>query len=708
MEENNQEKPVSIKKIINSSDYISRDLSWLYFNYRVFDQCKYENRSIIDRLKFLAITASNLDEFMMIRIGSLYNYLDYDKHRIDYCGLREWPFKEKLFTELQKFTNEQSAYFNSVLKPAFEKNGFDIVNAAELSLSEQRKVNYYFSKIVFPMLTPMVVDNFRPFPVLNNKRLSIGVTTKTNDKKEPLKTSFVQIPQNLPRFFEIERGSQIVFVPIESIIKFNIGKLFKNVPIVDTTIFRITRNGDFDYDDYDESEVDFVEEIQKKLKKRKTGRVVRIEIESGFSKKLLKLFKKKFDIDDDNIFVNDTIIDYTAFWSLVGHNHFASITSKPKPPVMPLFGDKSMYGNVLDYVKKQDIFLHHPYNNMDIVIKMLEEAAVDPNVLAIKITIYRLAKDSAITEALLRAAEHGVHVSVLFEVKARFDEENNIQEGQRLEKAGCSVIYGIDRVKTHTKLLMIVRKQKNDVVRYVHMSSGNYNEATAKIYSDTSLITTKRVYGNDVSEFFNVITGHSEPSSYKKLITAPGDLRKKLISLIRTEARNAKKGLASGIILKVNSLEDRFIIDELYKASQLGVKIKLIVRGICCIRPGRKGLSDNITVKSIVGEFLEHARFYYFHNTGDFKVYGGSADIMVRSFDKRIESIFLLEGISRSCAAKILEYNLKDSVNSYNLKEDGSFTREAAYDSDGFNLHKESYYMAEDDLENTILDKFLK
>jgi polyphosphate kinase len=335
---------------------------------------------------------------------------------------------------------------------------------------------------------------------------------------------------------------------------------------------------------------------------------------------------------------------------------------------------------------------------MEPVLELLEKAADDPYVLSIKITIYRVAKESRITAALLKAAENGKHVSVLFEVKARFDEENNLREAQRLLKAGCFVIYGVSSLKTHTKLLLIVRKEEDDrVFRYVHLSSGNYNESTSRLYVDIGLLTTKEIYANDVSEFFNVITGHSQPAAYRNLITSPRDMRIQLCNLVKREAENARNGIPSGIVIKLNSLQDKEFIDELYAASQAGVPIKLIVRGMCCLRPGRKGVSDNIEVVSIVGEYLEHSRIYYFHNDGNPKVYIGSADAMVRSFDRRIESLFLLEeDILRRQAVNNLRYNLKDNVNSYRMYEDGSYVKLESNGEPPFNIHKEFYNITKD------------
>jgi len=682
--------------LIQKSNFISRDLSWLRFNERVLDQARNTSRSVLERLKFLAITASNLDEFMMIRVGSLYNYLDFKKSRIDYSGLRELPFKELLFDKLQYFKDTQDAYFEDELKPLFSKNGFQILPYDDLTEEEQRKVDYYYGKTIHPMLTPMVFDGFHTFPIINNKTLTLGVITKVDDKKskDPYRFSFVQIPRNLPRFFDIERNGELVLVPVESLIKGNVNKLFKNVEIHSVSTFRITRNGDFNYDDYDEGEVDFIDEIQKKIKKRKTGRIVRLEVVEGFSKKLIKMMKKRFELQDQDVFVSRDFLDFTSLFQLLGNKGLAHLVPEAPKPVLPLNVSSDFNDNMLEYLKDNDLMLHHPYNSMEPLLQLLDEAADDKNVLAIKITIYRLAEDSRVTSALLRAAEKGKTVSVLFEVKARFDEENNIKEGKRLQKAGCFVIYGVSKVKTHTKLLMIVRKDKNSIIRYTHMSSGNYNESTAKLYTDTSFMTTKRTYGSDVSEFFNVITGHSQPDNYKRLITTPGDMRKKLIWMIRKEAINAKKGLAAGIVIKVNSLEDNEIIEALYKASKAGVKVKLIVRGICCIRPGRLGVSENIEVKSIVGDYLEHSRIYYFHNEGDPKVYGGSADIMVRSFDRRIESLFRVEDLVAQQFINILDYNLKDEYNSYELQENGNYVKVIPKSGKGFNSHQEYFKMS--------------
>ncbi len=696
----------SIIKDINSNDLISRDLSWLLFNYRVLEQAKNPNRSILERLKFLAITASNLDEFMMIRVGSLYNYLDYDKIRVDYSGLNEHVFKNILFDEIHTFSKTCNSYLKDNLSPLFKENNFLLLKYSELTEEEKRKAKYYFNKTVFPMLTPMVYDSFHIFPSLIGKALILGIETKGSKKEKDnkIKTSFIQIPKNIPSFYEVDRNGKTAFIPIEDIITEHIEKVYKKVRIESVSIFRISRNGDFEYDEVDESERTFVEEIKHKLKKRKTGRIVRLETNDDASERLLKLLINQFNLEKCNI-VKSQLIDYTRLWQIVKHPKLKRLLPKRKKTVAPLFNQQEInHETILPLLAKKDLVLHHPYNSIESVMQLLESAAIDDQVLAIKITIYRLANNSRVTTALQKAAENGKHVSVLFEVKARFDEENNINEGRRLEKAGCFVIYGIPSVKTHTKLLMIIRKEKGDNIRrYVHMSSGNYNEDTAGLYTDISYLTSNRVYGNDVSEFFNVITGHSYPDYYNKLITTPGDMRAKLVRMIRKEVSHAKKGVKSGIIIKVNSLEDKETIQELYKASQAGVPIKLIVRGICCCRPNRKGLSENIQIKSIVGDYLEHSRIYYFHNNGEPRVYGGSADVMVRSFDKRIESLYKVEGTAMQTFMAILDYSLRDEKNSFIMQEDGEYITLKTKSKKPFDIHIEFYKLTEDEVLNVTL-----
>jgi polyphosphate kinase len=677
---------------IEKSDFISRDLSWINFNERVLDQVRNADLNIFEKFKFLAITGSNLDEFLTVRVGSLYNYLDFDKQRLDYSGLREVAFKKTLLNQIKKFSSERNRIFREELKPQFEANEFKILELKDLTKEQKAEINRFFDEMVFPMLTPMVYDHMHTFPVLLPKNLILGVvsidnqTELFNESEDQRKLSFVQIPANLPKFYEFEEEDITLFLPIEEVVRNNIRKIYKNVTIESVDLFRIIRNGDFEFDD-DELDEDFVSEMREKIRGRQAGRVVYMVIESSPSEYMMDILKKKWDIDKYNILVNNELMDYTRLWQIVNHPEFKGFIPKLPNTIQPnnLSKDLSIFENI----KEHDILLHHPYNSFEPVLNLIEKAADDPHVLSIKLTIYRLAKNSRITAALLRAAENGKHVSALFEIKARFDEENNIREAEKLQKAGCFVIYGIGWFKTHTKLMLIVRKEGPKVVQYAHLATGNYNEDTTKLYTDVGLLTSNEDYTHDIAEFFNAITGHSQPESYHNLITSPKDIRRAIVHKIRREAENAQKGLESGICFKVNSLEDKEVIEELYKASQAGVKIELIVRGICCLRPGRKGLSENIKVRSIVGNLLEHARILYFHNQGDPEVFAGSADIMVRSFDKRIESIFeVIDPALRGQMIHILKINLQDNYNAYELQENGEYVKVPNDGENIINVHE--------------------
>jgi len=695
--------------IISRAKFISRDLSWLKFDERVLDQARDKSKSLFDRLKFLAITASNLDEFFTIRMGSLYNYIDFGKERTDYSGLREVAFKQMLISSAQEFSQEKHQLFVNEILPLFPENGLLLATYTDLTTQEQSEVETYFNRTIYPMLTPMVFDHTHTFPSLLAKTLIFGVVTIGGPEKKAgkgkserdRKISFVQIPLNLARFYVIEREDKIVFLPIEELIRQQIQVLYRNVEIESTTLFRITRNGDFDLVEHEDTETDFVDEIKKKIKDRRLGRVTRVEVEQEHSEFLLGEMLKRWSLEKSDIFVKQAILDFTSFWQILKHSEFKGQMAV-NPPVVPPLGLKSIQmGDIFETMKLGDILLHHPYNNFEPVVQLLEQAADDPNVLAIKITLYRISKNSRIASALLRAAEQGKHVSVLFEVKARFDEENNIREATRLQKAGCFVIYGIPGLKTHTKLLQVIRNEGTHVMSYAHLSSGNYNEDTAKLYTDLGLLTTDIRITQDIAEFFNVITGHSMPTHYEHLITAPRDMRNRLIEMIEHEADNHKAGLPAGICWKINSLQDTLTMEALYKASKAGVPILLIVRGICCLRPQRPGLSENIYIKSIVGNYLEHTRIFYFHNNEDPKVYGGSADVMVRSFDRRIESLFeLVNSRAKNLAITILNWNLRDTVNSYEMQEDGNYWKVES--DEPFNIHQEFYHLKEDDLVDLV------
>lgn len=664
--------------------YLSRDLSWLSFSRRVLDQVSREEKSIGKRLKFLAISAANLDEFFMVRVGRLYNYLDYNRPWTNLLGMQAAPFLSQLLQEAQSAFQKQYAAFYDQLRPALEAQHITIVqDLTTLSQAAQQQLHTYFEQTIFSILTPWVVEPRQALPALASRALIFGIVTQHPMEDKPAKQlSFVEIPQNLPRFYRLQQGS--ILVPLEAIIRQYLPLLFKNRTLCSATLFRITRNGNFSLEESDDIEANFVEELKRKLKRRNQGRVVRLELAASSDPWLVARLQRKWKLGPDNVFrvPAQRLLDLSGLQAIAQYSDTKSYL--PIPPLVPPSKD-----NLLEALKHQDILLHQPYNSMEILLKLLGQAAEDKQVLAIKMTIYRLAPESAVVAMLLKAAARGKHVVVRIELKARFDEEHNIQEAQKLEEAGCLVIYGANKVKTHAKMLLIVRQEKTQVTQYVHLSTGNYNEETAKSYTDISLLTTDKGYAREVAAFFNVITGHSSAQPYEYLLTAPFDMRERLTGLIQQETENAQQGLPAGIMIKVNALEDEAIIEELYKASAAGVPIQLIVRGVCCLIPQQPGLSDNITVRSIVGDFLEHARIFYFHQQGRPQVYAGSADVRVRNLDKRIEALFLIKDpVLQQQVINILAYNLQDNVNSYLMQADGTYVKIAPGAQLPLNVHE--------------------
>lgn len=693
-------------KEINKSDLISRDLSWLNFNYRVLDQVKNDNRNLLDRLKFLSIVSSNFDEFFEVRVGSLYNYIDSKKNRIDYSGMRENPFREYLLDNSKVFFDDFNSFFSNSIIPLMEKEKIFIGDLDLLDKDGIKKVKKYFKKTIFPMITPMVFDSLHSFPILMNKVLIFGVVTKSKKTSSKSKISFIQIPQNIPRFFEYKIDSKIYFIPIENIIRKYIDTFFQGILIESVSLFRIIRNGDYTLEESEDIESNFLEELKQKLKDRKFSRVVRLDVLNNYDKNVIKELQKVFKIDDFNLMKlsKKSFLDLSSIFQVVNYNEFSELLPKYPSPIKPFDLNEIHEKSIFQILSEKDIFLHHPYNSFDPVIKLLKEAAEDPDVLSIKITLYRTAKNSRVIDELLKAAENGKHVSVLFEVKARFDEENNFKNGYKLEKAGCYVIYGIGSLKTHTKLLLIVRREGKKVRNYAHMGTGNYNETTSKLYTDIGLMTSNKSYTKDALKFFNVITGHSIPDDYENLLTAPNYMKDKIISFIEKEIKNVKNGGIGKICIKINSLQDKTVINKLYDASNVGVKICLIVRGICCLRPDRKNLSENIQVISIVGDYLEHSRLYYFHNNNDPLIFSGSADVMIRSYKRRIESLFKInDEFIKKQAITILNYNLRDNMNSYVLQEDGSYKKKEFKKNNKFNIFEEFYSLNSEKIDDSII-----
>ena len=549
-----------------------------------------------------------------------------------------------------------------------------IVSHEDLTKEEGEYVDRYFHDYVYPVLTPMAVDSSRPFPLVRNKTLNIAaLVKKKSGEDDTLDFAMVQVPSVIPRVVEIpEKGEGRAVILLEEIIERNIQSLFLNYDIVTAHPFRIMRNADFSIDE--EEAEDLLVEIEKQLKKRQWGEVIRLEIDERVDKRLLKILKKELRIENDDIFFINGPLDLTFLMKMYGMDGFDALkTPKYTPQRVPaLMNDDDIFTNI----RKGDIFLHHPYESFDPVVDFVRTASKDPDVLAIKQTLYRVSGNSPIIAALAAAADNGKQVSVLVELKARFDEENNINWAKTLEKAGCHVIYGLVGLKTHSKITLVVRREEDGIRRYVHLGTGNYNDSTAKQYTDCGIMTCNPLIGEDATAVFNMLSGYSEPLGWNKLVLAPLWLRGRLLRLIRRETEHAGKGMEAHIIAKMNSLCDKEVIAALYEASCAGVKIELIVRGICCLKAGVPGLSENIHVRSIVGNFLEHSRIFYFENGGSPQLFMASADWMPRNLDKRVEIMFPVEDPAiKEQVLHILEVELADNVKAHVLQPDGSYEK---------------------------------
>lgn len=659
----------------NPEYFLNRELSWLEFNTRILKEAKDKTNPLLERLKFLSITASNLDEFFMIRVASLMDMVHAKYTKKDFAGMTPEEQLKKISEKTHDLVELQYSTYNRSFLPQLKQKGIKLVGAYEdLSKEQSKYVDSYFHTEVYPVLTPMAVDSSRPFPLLRNKTLNIGALI--HDKKTEIAFDFatVQVPDVLPRLVEIpsEKGETRTFILMEQIIEKNINKLFLNYEVICAFPYRIMRNADLDIDE-DEA-ADLLMEIQKQLKKRQWGEVIRLEVEDGIDKRLLKILKQELQVKDENIYKINGPLDLTFLMKVYGLDGFDDLKTPSYVP-QPVPG-LNLEQNLFDQIRTKDYLLHHPYQTFDPVVEFVRQAAKDPQVLAIKQTLYRVSSNSPIIASLALAAENGKQVTVLVELKARFDEQNNILWARKLEKAGCHVIYGLVGLKTHSKITLVVRKEDDGIRRYVHLGTGNYNDSTAKLYTDTGLLTSSKPIGEDATAVFNMLSGYSEPLFWNKLSIAPLWLRDKFLALIQRETQNAKNGKKAHIIAKMNSLCDQKTMMALYEASSAGVKIDLIVRGICCLKTGIPNVSENITVRSIVGNFLEHARIFYFYNDGYEEVYMGSADWMPRNLDKRVEILFPVENEDlKAEALNILQTQLNDTMKAHILKSDGSYEK---------------------------------
>ena len=655
--------------------FTNRELSWLAFNKRVLSEAKDNHLPLMERLKFLSITASNLDEFFMVRVASLKDQVNAGYTKKDIAGMTSKEQIDAILKETHKFTTAQYNTYNRSFLPSLKKNGLKIVTEFEKLTEEQADyVDNYFQKEVFPVLTPMAVDSSRPFPLIRNRSLNIGALLMDKKKKGTIDFATVQVPSVLPRVVTIPTDGDncTTVILLEQIIEKNIQKLFLNYRVLCQAPFRVMRNADLSIDE-DEA-ADLLIEIEKQLKKRQWGEAIRLEVEDNIDKRLLKTLRKEFDLSEDAIFKINGPLDLTFLMKVYDIEGFDHLKEPKYIPQQPKMLDASR--DLFEQIREHDILLHHPYETFDPVVNFVKKAASDPNVLAIKQTLYRVSSHSPIIASLAQAAENGKQVSVLVELKARFDEENNIVWAKKLEKAGCHVIYGLVGLKTHSKITLVVRKEEDEIRRYVHLGTGNYNDSTAKLYTDMGMFTSKTRYGEDATAVFNMLSGYSEPLVWNKLSLAPLWLRGKFLSLIEREKEHAKNGRPARIIAKMNSLCDPGIIEALYDASEAGVEIDLIVRGICCLRAGIKGLSEHIRVRSIVGTFLEHSRIFYFENNGNAEYYMGSADWMPRNLDKRVEILFPIEDpILQEEIYHILHIQLSDTKKAHLLMPDGQYVK---------------------------------
>ena len=678
-----------MEKFDNVEYFTNRELSWLKFNIRVLNEAEDDDVKLFERLKFLSITSSNLDEFFMVRIASLKDMVDADYKKKDISGMSAEKQLGILTKETHDFVKKQYEVYNKSLVPLLKKENLHIISHGdELDSNEKKFIDEYFDEFVYPVLTPMAVDASRPFPLVRNKTLNIAALIRKrkeeNSKKKKkdvylgnvdadLDFAMVQVPSVLPRIVEIPcESEERKIIYLEYIIEKNIDKLFLNYEVISAATFRVMRNAEFKLDEDDAS--DLLEEIKKKLKKRQWGEAIRLEAEERMDASLLNFLKSELNVDEEDIFKINGPLDLTVLMKIYSLEGFERLKDKKHVPVMNQRLIDCEY--IFEEIKKKDILLSHPYESFDPVIDFVSKAAADKNVLAIKQTLYRVSGNSPIIKALANAADNGKQVTVLVELKARFDEENNINWARMLEKAGCHVIYGLVGLKTHSKITLVVRREEDGIRRYVHLGTGNYNDSTAKLYTDLGMFTARESYGEDATAVFNMLSGYSEPPFWKRYVVAPLWMKDIFLKKISQCEEAAGRGSEVRIIAKMNSLSDKDIICALYSASCAGVKIDLIVRGICCLKVGIKGVSENITVRSIVGTFLEHARIFDFRIDGEEEIFLGSADWMNRNLEKRVEIVFPVadEDIIKSIK-HYLDVELEDNVKASILLPDGRYEK---------------------------------
>lgn len=670
--------------------YFNRELSWLEFNRRVLAEALDERTPLLERLKFMGIFSSNLDEFFMVRIAALKKQVAAGVSKLSIDGRTARQQLEAIAEVLTPMFREQHQHFEKVLRKQLIKSGIHILNYVDLNQEQRTYINNYFEDYIFPVLTPLAVDPSHPFPYISNLSLNLAVVLRDPVIDNEL-FARVKIPKVLPRFVALpeelrqrHRRKPGVWtgVPMEQIVIHNLEYLFPGMNILESYAFRVTRNADLSVEE-DEAD-DLLLAIEKELQKRRIGgSSVRLEIEASIPPELRSTIISELALEESDVYDVDGLLslgDLMSFLSLPLPEHKDKPWNAVLPPRLRWLqekeGEPSGEGeNFFNVIRNGDLLVHHPYHSFtNTVLRFVTEAAYDPDVLAIKMTLYRTSGDSPIVKALITAAQNDKQVVALVELKARFDEENNILWARKLEKSGVHVVYGVTGLKTHTKITLVVRQEKEKIRRYVHIGTGNYNPKTAKTYTDLGLLSCREELGADLTDLFNFLTGYSRQKSYRKLLVAPVSLRERMIEMINREAENCRQGKTGRIVAKMNSLVDRQVIQALYEASQAGVEIDLIVRGICCLRPGLPNISDRIRVISIIGRFLEHSRIFYFHNAGEEEIFIGSADWMTRNLSRRVEAVTPIESpeIFRDLQ-EILGVMLADNRKAWELQTDGAF-----------------------------------
>lgn len=653
-------------------NFINRELSWLEFNARVLEEAQDQDNPLFERLRFVSIVSSNMDEFYMVRVASLYQQVQAGFTAPDPAGLTPLEQWEKITARAHEIVKTQyTVYLNSFV-PRLKAAGLGFSQGL-LTTEQSEYIERYYWETIYPVLTPLVVDPSRSFPLILSRSLNIALLLENKDQEREPVFATVQVPSVLGRLVELPgKDGEKNFIFMEDIIKLYIDTIFRGHKIITMGCYRVTRNADLAEEEDDVE--DLLKTIEQSLKKRKWSSVIRLEIEAEMHEDLLRVLEKEVEVPAGDIFKIPGPLDLTFLMKLSNLSGFDDLRYPPlKPQSSPALLETE---DIFAAIARKDILLHHPFESFDPVVELVLRAATDPDVLAIKHTLYRVSGNSPIVEALGQAAENGKQVTVLVEVKARFDEENNIHWARSLEKAGCQVIYGLVGLKTHCKALLIVRREESGIRRYLHLGTGNYNDVTARLYTDLGLLTANPYFGADISSLFNMLSGYSQISRMYKVDIAPVGLREKFISLINREAFNARKGREARIIAKMNSLVDVEMIEALYEASTAGVEIDLIVRGICCLRPGIPGVSERIRVRSIVGRLLEHSRIYYFLNGGDALLYLSSADWMPRNLDRRVELLFPIEDEdARERIEHILQIYLRDNIKARTLNSDGTYSR---------------------------------